>query len=133
METVNLKSSPEVHRVITAAFPGYKKHNAFLSAFSDCGVEINSYWDGGSKSVFVLVDLATLARKALPTSSHPYFDMHAASGQTPDVIVDRGNVTLTQLPEGVVLIEGGTFCGKTATAHVHVNPANLTKFLGGKQ
>jgi hypothetical protein len=129
VETINLKSAPEVKRVINAAFPEYKKHNAFLTAFSDSSVDVNSYWDGGSKSVFVLVDLATLARKSLPTSTHPYFDLHAATGQTPDVTVDRGNVTLRRLPEGIALVEGGTFCGKPAIAHVYVNPANLTKFL----
>jgi hypothetical protein len=128
-ERIDLKSSPEVKRVVAAAFPGYKKHNAYLSEFSN-EVTVNSYWDGGSKSVFVLVELATLTRKSLPTSSHPYFDLQSASGITPDVTFDRGNVTLNHLPEGIALVEGGTFCGKPATAHVYVNPANLTKFLG---
>lgn len=131
-QTVDLKYSPEVLRVIRAAFPSYKKKSAYLSEFSDgSSVTINSYWDGGSRSIFVLVDLATLQHKALPTQSHPYFDMRAISTQTPDVEITRGIVDLKRLPEGIALVEAGTFCGKLATAHVHVNPANLTKFLPG--
>lgn len=129
MQTINLQSAPEVKRVILAAFPSYKKHNAFLSAFYESGVQVNSFWDGGSKSCFVLVDLATLQHKSLPTSSHPYFDLHSVTGQTPDVEIDRGMVTLKRLPAGIALVEGGTFCGKTTTAHIYLNPENLSKLL----
>lgn len=126
-ESIALQTAPEVKQVIRAAFPQYKKRIAYLSAFN--GVNINSYWDGGSKSSFVLVELATMRVKPLPTSSHPYFDLHAASGQTPDVTIERGVVTLNRLPEGIALVEAGTFCGKPSTAHVYLNPANLTKLL----
>ena len=128
MQNVILKQAPEVMRIIKAAFPGYKKHSAYLSEFG-FGVTINSFWDGGSKAFFVLIDLATLQTKELPTASHPYFDLQSASGENQDVIVERGCVTLKRLPEGIALVEGGTFCGKQATAHVYLNPANLTKML----
>jgi hypothetical protein len=46
------------------------------------------------------------------------------------------NISLTglracgiHLPEGFALIEAGTFCGKPATAHIFLNPANITKLL----
>jgi len=128
METITLKSAPEVQRIIRAALPDYKKHAAFLSEFS--AVSINSFWDGGSRSTFILIDLATLQVKSLPTSSHPYFDMQSTSGENQDVIVERGCVTLKRLPEGIALIEAGTFRGKQATAHVYINSVNLTKLIG---
>lgn len=128
MNRITLQSAPEVQRVVRAAFPSYRKHNAFLSEFGS-GVTINSYWDGGSKSVYVVVELATGRHRALPTSSHPYFDLNGATGETPDVTFERGIATLKRLPEGFALVEGGVFCGKLATAHVYVNPANLTKLL----
>ena len=131
LQKIELKTAPEVLRVVRAAFPNYKKHNAFLSSFSE--TTINSYWDGGSKSVYVLVDLATLQHKHMPTSTHPHYEMHNANGENQDVIVERGNITLKRLPEGIALVEGGVFCGKLATAHVHVNPANLSKLLPGVQ
>ena len=132
METVTLKTAPEVTNVIRAAFPSYRKHKAFLSVFNG-GVNINSYWDGGSKDEYAIVELATLQRKLLPTSTHPYFDVAArgvANAENTDVIVDHvGNITLKRLPEGFALVAAGAFCGKPATAHVWVNAANMGRLL----
>lgn len=136
MKTIDLKSHPELKRLVQAAFPTYKKHNAFVSAFSEHGVNINSYWGGGSRSTFTIIELATMRRHALPTSSHPYYNIARAgllNTESAAVSVDHvGNVTLKVLPEGFALIEGGTFCGKTATAHVFLNPANFAKSIEGK-
>ena len=133
MQTIALKTAPEIARVIRTAFPLYKKHNAFLSVFSEYGVSVNSYWGGGSRSVYVLVELATGKVKSLPSSSHPYYDIARQgmlNADSPDVAVDHvGNVTLKHLPEGLALIESGFFCGKPATAHVYLPAANMTKLL----
>ena len=128
---IELKSSPEVKRVVTAAFPSYRKHNVGLSVFHP--MNINSYWDGGSRAEFAIVSLATGERKSLPTRTHPYFDV-ARNGLTNTqdnyVSVDHvGNETLNVLPEGFALVEAGTFCGKQATAHVYLNRDNLAKLL----
>ena len=132
MTTIELRTTPDVKRVIQAAFPGYKKQRAFVSVFRG-GVGINSYWDGGSKSEFAVVELATLRRAGLPTSTHPYFDVASkglTNAQDGVVKVDHvGNVTLETLPDGFVLVEAGTFCGKAATAHIFVPAANMPKFL----
>jgi hypothetical protein len=132
MQTVTLKTAPEVKAVVLAAFPGYRKQNAFLSAFGS-GLSINSYWDGGSRSEFAVVELASLQRKSLPTRTHPCFDVAVrglANTENADVEVDHvGNVTLTRLPEGFALVAAGTFCGKAATAHVYLNPANMARLL----
>jgi hypothetical protein len=136
MTTVELKTAPELKRVILAAFPSYKKHRTFLSAFNG-GVNINTYWDGGSRSEFAIVDLNTWQRKALPTATHPYFDVarKGIAGQEDSVIAVSavGNVTLKVLPEGFALVEAGTFCGKAATAHVYLNAANMAKLLPAVQ
>lgn len=133
LETIELKTSPELKKLIQSAFPSYKKQKAFLSAFPENGMNINSFWDGGSRDEYVVIDLATGKRKPLPTSTHPYFDIAArglAGQETPDIESDtRGNLRLRGLPEGFALVQGGTFCGKTATAHVYLNQANLTKML----
>jgi hypothetical protein len=132
MQTVTLKSAPEVKAVVLAAFPAYRKQNAFLSAFGG-GLSINSYWDGGSRTEFAVVELASLQRKSLPTRTHPYFDITVrglANTENADVEVDHvGNITLKKLPEGFALVAAGTFCGKAATAHVYLNPANMARLL----
>lgn len=134
MTRVTLKTTPDVAKVVQAAFPGYKKHQASVSAFSEeYGHSINSYWDGGSRDVYVIVELATGRIHPLPTRTHPFFEVTArglANAEDPDVKVDHvGNITLKHLPEGFALVQGGTFCGKTATAHVILPPANLAKLL----
>jgi hypothetical protein len=132
MQTVTLKTAPEVKAVVLAAFPGYRKHNAFLSAFGG-GLSINSFWDSGSRSEFAIVELASLQRKSLPTRTHPFFDVAVrglANTENADVEVDHvGNITLRKLPEGFALVAAGTFCGKAATAHVYLNAANLARLL----
>ncbi len=124
MQTIELKNEPEMKRLILAAFPGYKKHRAFLSTFHG-GITLNSYWDGGSRDEYAIVDRATMRRKLLPTSTHPYFDVAkiGVHGENEFVSIDtRGNITLNQLPAGYALIAAGTFCGKAATAHVYLAP-----------
>jgi len=125
---VELKHHQEVKNIIRAAFPGYRKHNAGLTEFKG-EVNINSYWDGGSKSEFALVELTTMRTRALPTASHPYYDLHGATGENPVIRAERGNVYLKALPEGYALVEAGTFCGKAATARVYLNSTNMTKLL----
>jgi hypothetical protein len=130
MTTFNLKTQPELKRVITAAFPNYRKHNAWLSEFRP--TEINSYWDGGSRDEYAIVDLVTGQRKNLPTSTHPYFDVarYGVQGENEMVAVsERGNITLKLLPENFALVRSGTFCGKPATAHVFVNAVNMPRLL----
>ena len=132
LEPITLKTAPELKRVITAGFPSYKKLRAYLSTFPEHGMGINSYWDGGSRDEFAIVELSTLRRKNLPTSSHPYFDIarHGIAGESEVIAVTHaGNVTLKTLPEGFALVSCGVFCGKTATAHVYLNSANLAKML----
>jgi len=130
--TITLKSAPEVKAVILAAFPSYRKLKATLSVFHG-GININSYWDGGSKDEYAVVELASLQRRSLPTHSHPYFDVtrHGlANTENQDVSIDHvGNLTLKRLPEGFALVAAGTFCGKPATAHVYLNVENMAKLL----
>jgi hypothetical protein len=130
---IELKSAPEVKRVVCTAFPSYRKLTAFLSPFHP--MTVNSYWDGGSRDEYAIVELATMQRKSMPTSTHPYFDVarYGMSDKENEVIsVDHvGNITLKILPEGFALVAAGTFCGKPMTANVYVNPANLAKLLPG--
>lgn len=90
-------------------------------------VELKSAWDGGSRSEYAIVKVDTLERKALPTSTHPYFDVSGrgiSPGDNGAVAVDaQGSITLKFLPPDFVLVEAGTFMGKPATAHIYVSVA----------
>jgi hypothetical protein len=133
LTAIELKTDPTLKRIVTAAFPNYKKHKAYVSVFSERGQSINSYWDGGSRDEHVIVELATLRRKSLPTATHPYFDIARAglaSSEDSYVSVDHvGNVTLKAIPQGFALVSAGTFCGKPSTAHVYFHPADMPRAL----
>lgn len=131
--TVELRHDPRMKAIVRAAFPRYAKRRAYVSVFSSHGERINSYWDGGSRDEYAIVELATLRPSTLPTATHPYFDLAArgvASTEDEYVTVDHvGNVRLKAIPPGFVLVQAGTFCGKPATAHCAFHPADLPQQL----
>lgn len=126
-----LSQQPDVLNIIRAAFPSYRKQRASVEDFAAQygGVTINSFWDGGSRDEFAIVELASLSRRPLPTQTHPYYDLHGLTQEGPAVSSENGNVRLTVLPEGFALVRGGVFCGKPTTVTVYVNPANLPRSL----
>ena len=89
---------PSVSRILQASGVRYRKSTATVGVFNG-PVSMNSYWDGGSKDEYALVNLATLEVWSMPTS-HPYFDRNPDGERI-------GNVELNELPPGVVLVEGG--------------------------
>lgn len=114
---VELKSHPEVLRVIRAVSPSYRKAKAIIVTAER--VELNgTYWDGGSRSSYCGVDLASMREvgNGAPQYAPPQF---GGPRITPTV----------ELPEGRAIVKLGTFQGKTATATVYINPANMAKLL----
>ena len=127
---VDLKTAPEIKKLLAAI--GYKKHKAGIAVFPESGMNINSYWDGGSRDEYTAVDLATGRARPLPTATHPYFDVarYGIAGENSMLAVsDRGNITLKEIPPNVALIAHGTFCGKAATARVYFHPSNMPALL----
>lgn len=115
MKTVTLKDHPEVMRAIRAADPTYRKQKAYLIV-SERVTLSGTYWDGGSRSTYTAIDLATGRNAGAPQYAPPQF---GGPRTAPEV----------DLPSDVAIVETGTFCGKTATATVYVNPANMAKLL----
>lgn len=115
IDTIPLKSAPELKRVVLAADPSYKKHNAFFSVHAS--VELTgTYWDGGSRDTYTAVDIATGRNQGAPQYAPPQF-----GGPRVAPKVD--------IPDGIAIVRTGIFCGKTAVAHVYVNANTATKFL----
>ena len=125
-----LKNPPQLKLFVRTIMPSYRKTQVSLSEFRP--IQLNSYWDGGSKSEYRLVHLDTFRTLALPTSTHPYFDVarYGVQGENEAVSVDaRGNVTLKTIPVNMCLVETGYFCGKPMTASFYLHPDNMQKLL----
>lgn len=129
---VNLAADPTVKRIVQIAFPGYRKRTAWIRVWSG-SLNINSYWSGGSRDEYAIVDLGTMTRVPMPAGldhSHPFFEVKARNVSDEYVAIDHvGNVTLKVLPAGFVIVQAGTFCGKPATARIIANPADMPKYL----
>ena len=102
MNRIELKSQPFAKQVILKANSSYKRHNCYISEFHP--MNINSYWDGGSRDYYTIVRLADLAVMPLPTKTHPFFEVAnvgLANQSNPDITIDHvGNIQLERLPEG---------------------------------
>lgn len=115
MQRIDLKTAPELVKVIRAADSTYRKHQATLSARETVCLS-GTYWDGGSRSEYTAVDLVTGRSKGAPHYDPPQF-----GGPMVDPVV--------AIPEGIAIVETGIFQGKQATARVYVNPSNMAKLL----
>lgn len=116
MHRVTLKTAPELARIIRAADPAYRKREAVLMARETVAIS-GTYWDGGSRSTYHAVDLATLRQLPAPQYAPPQF-----GGPATDPTV--------AIPEGVAIVETGIFMGRPATARVYLNPANMARLIG---
>lgn len=100
-----LARTPDSARPLTAlaiarlAFPNWKGRKAKFSMLSTVRVS-GTCWEGGSRSEFVAVRLATMEVCALPPSSKTPREM---GGTAPDQTVT--------VPEGYALVEHAFFCG----------------------
>ena len=112
---VTLKDHPEIKALVLAADRTYRKHEAVIKVETHVTLS-GTYWDGGTRSTYTAVDLATHRSQGAPHYNPPQFGGPTAS---PEVA----------LPIGTVIVETGIFCGKKATAYISVHPENMAKLL----
>jgi hypothetical protein len=114
---IELKTAPELLRVIRAVDPSYRKRNAVVHIAETCELH-GTYWDGGSRNSYTAVDLTTFRNRGAPQYDPPQF-----GGPRATPVVD--------IPPGVVIVCTGIFCGKKKAASVYVHPANVNPSLIG--
>jgi hypothetical protein len=115
MHTIELKTAPELARIVRAADGAYRKTKARLVINPTCTL-YGTYWDGGSRTTYTAVNLATMRAASAEQFAPPQFGGPAAA---PTV----------DIPEGIAIVATGVFCGKPATASVYINPANAARLL----
>lgn len=112
---IKLKDHPAIERIVRKAFPDYKGRKFFVKEQSH-SINVQSYWDGGSRDYFALVRLADNAILPIPTS-HPYFDPKLP------------NAGQYEPREGFALVENSCFCGKWVGVTVYFHSADMIKAL----
>jgi len=106
---------PEVIRIAKAAFPSYNGKTFCVSEFTG-PMRLDSSWEGGSRSYFVVLDLASLRSITIPENGTPFSN----GGK-----IER----ISELPVNAAVIEHCLFCGKDLGIRIYVRPENMAKML----
>lgn len=112
---VTKQSAPEVVEVARRAFPDYRGRKFRVAPF-DRPRDLISGWDGGTRSQYRVVPLVA-------GSSAGSFEV-PENGTFP-LQNDGRKCMLSELPEGLALVQHTIFCGHDIGIIVYVSPANF--------
>jgi hypothetical protein len=115
MSIHTLRDEPALAAFVRRALPDYRKHKVIINVATSLELH-DTYWSGGTRASYMAYDLATGASRGAPQYAPPQFGGPRTSPRV-------------EIPEGVVIIQTGYFCGKVATATIHVHPSNMPKLL----
>lgn len=107
MDIVTLQPGTDLANIVKLV--GSKKRKAILARPTEQVALSGTYWDGGSRSDYFLVDLRTMQARPLQHVSPVQF-----GGPRQDPVVN--------LEPHHAVVEAGTFCGKPATPTVYFHP-----------
>lgn len=113
MNAVRTVNDRNLIALFKCAFPASKCRKIWVNEFHG-PKSLNSYWDGGCRDFFQLLDLNTLRQiGSIPQNGTPF---------------DGQNLSLSALPEGYALCVH-VYSGSNVYGQIYFNAANLTKFL----
>ena len=114
MSIIHLDPTPEIKSLAHVAFPSYKGRKFKLNN-SGKPVNIKSYWDGGSRNYFVVVNLANKSTLSIRENGTIFNAPIAKNGFV--------------VPAEYVIVEHSIFMGKDSGITFHVDPNTATAFL----
>jgi len=111
---MKIKPDPVIKKIVSACFPNYNGRKFSVQA-QNFPLDVRSYWDGGSRDYFAFYCLSTGSAVPMPEQGLNNKPMPGADRVT--------------LPDGIICVERSYFQGKDCGITIHVNPANMPKFL----
>jgi len=109
-----VKPDATMKQIVAACYPAYRGRKYRIKAQTH-PLNVQSYWDSGSRSYFTFYNLGTKALAQVPAQS--IFDKQV-----------RGADSVT-LPDGIICVEHSIFMGKDTGITIHVNPSNMAALL----
>jgi hypothetical protein len=100
---------PEVQELARRAFPGYTGRRFVVEPFTH-PLTTTSYWDGGCRDYWCLINLATNRTWLVPENGTPFVN----GGKT---------FKVGRLPENVALVRH--YQGRFESVTIYLNPANI--------
>lgn len=111
---IELKDHLALKMQLLRLIPKYRKHKAII-VITDSIDMVGTYWDGGSRSSYSFMNMATGAEFFAPQYNPPQF---GGPQVAPKI----------EIKPGTLCVSTGTFRGKIATATVYLNPADKERF-----
>jgi len=121
IELNNWRQHRDVVAIVAATFPQYRRKKVWIRAAETVTLsDLN--WSGGTRSEYRSCTLPGVTGKAQVGGSMDRYHQRApwdnpAEGQT------------VPIPQGMVVVRGGHFCGKESMLTLHVHPADMPKYL----
>lgn len=118
--TGSIECPKHLEKILRASFPDYRgrKFRLDMTEAVHCS---DTYWDGGSRSQYVGVNLATGKLMPLP-------DL-ISGGYAPHADAFYKLLSSVPLKPGLAIVRHSIFCGKDAGLTIHLHPADGPKSL----
>ena len=110
-----LESGDSIKDIVKRCFPDYRGRKIKVQPFTHA-MELNSYWDGGSRDYWTFYDLKSHKVMADVHSNHPAFEPGRPRH-------------LPKLPDDVLLLRHSIFMGKDIGITIYANQANIPNLL----
>jgi hypothetical protein len=113
---IKWRKDESLKAIVAATFPTYRKTKVVVRA-SEAVTLYDLNWSGGTRNEYKACTVAGEAAgsTAKYNACHPW--SNPAEGQR------------MPIPKGMLVVEGGYFCGRERTLTLHVNPADMPKSL----
>ncbi len=120
MHIRKLSDHPELRKLFKRTFPEYKGRKWRVQEQTR-PIQINSYWQDGSRDYFRFVRLSDLEVLPVP-DSHPAFNAQLPGA---DYV---GNATYEARP-GFALVKHSYFCGRDSGLTVYFHPQDAVRLI----
>jgi len=104
--------SKDLKPIIKATFPDYRKRDVYVSQSDKVTIQ-DVNWSGGTRSIY----------RACTIEGRPLDTKVNMGGPAPWNNPFEG--LEINIPPGMVVVQGGHFCGKVATLYITVNPESF--------
>jgi hypothetical protein len=105
-----------ISAIVKATFPQYRRHKVVIRASETVYLQ-DLNWSGGTRSEYRACTVAGEAAGSTAKYNQCAPWANPAEGQAMPV------------PAGMIVVRGGYFCGKESLLCLHVNPADMPKYL----
>jgi hypothetical protein len=105
--------APEVKQIARVAFPDYNGNKFKVELFRG-PMNLSSYWDGGSRDYYAIVNMSTMRSEPIPQGG-------SGHGDVP--------YRMTTLPDSFAVVEHTFYMGKDLGITIYVNQENMSKML----